>query len=265
MGDGRARVGCACFLAVLGCGRNGARPAAGAGGETGIGGAISGSGGAGSGGSGGSSSSVGGTSGGAGSSGTGGDSPGVGGDGGAGDDAGAGGAAAPLQPLKSYTAPGYIQKIAIDSGVIYVGSLISGGGAFTQLPAEGIVALDEATLLPKVDWQPQFQPYINDIVVSNGLVYASLDIGPGVNNLMALDRVTGAQTTSSYPVANSGVNALALGGGTMYFGGRFQTVASTSRNRHFYRHRRRVFHAAALSSDKSRPRSLPSRGAVSQL
>jgi hypothetical protein len=226
-------VGCACVVAAAGCGRAGSGLGSGAGGSTGLGGASIGSGGSTPGGSGGSSSGAGGASANGGAPGTGGDSSGAGGagaadGGGTSDGAPDAGFAAPLQPLKSYTGDGYFQSIAIGGGVVYVGRLISGsGGTLRQLPIAGIVALDEATLLPKLDWQPQVDTYVNDIVVSGSRVYIAGDLAR--NNLQVLDVATGAVLSSSYPVADSGVAALALVGGTMYFGGRFQTVGGAPR------------------------------------
>ena len=225
-----ARVGCVCLVAAAsGCGRAGSGQGLGAGGATGLGGSSTGSGGSSSSGSGGSSSGAGGVPGAGGSPGTGGDSSGAGGAGAA--DAGGApdaGVATPLQPLKSYTGDGYFQSIAIGGGVIYVGRIITGsGGTLRQLPVAGIVALDEATLLPKLDWQPQVDTYVNGIVLSGGLVYIAEDLAR--NNLQVLDAATGVVLSSAYPVADSGVASLALSGSTMYFGGRFQTVGTASR------------------------------------
>jgi hypothetical protein len=237
-----ARVGCVCFVAVLGCGRPVSNAGSDAGGATGLGGAISGSGGASSGsggGIGGSSSGVGGAPGSGGSSGTGGDSSGVGGGAGADGagtdggtaDSGDGGLAVPLQPLESLTASSMITSIAIDNGVIYVGGFFVGGT--TQLTPAGVAAIDEVTLAIKPEWRPQIPPYVDDVIVSNGVVYTSLDIagnGQGVSNLLALDAVTGSLMTPSYPLASAAVRALALGGDTLYFGGFFMSVGGVSRN-----------------------------------
>ena len=123
------------------------------------------------------------------------------------------------------TGSSMVRSIVIDNGVIYV------GGFFTSSPDRqfptGIAALDETTLSNQPAWAPQVFPFVNALAVSNGRVYATLDIGNG--DLQALDPVTGSPTVS-LPSAGEAVTALAVGGGTMYFGGIFQTVGNAARN-----------------------------------
>mgnify|MGYP000524099107 CR=1 FL=1 len=55
--------------------------------------------------------------------------------------------------------------------------------------------------------------------------------GQARNNLAAINTTDGLAVAAFNPNANSQVNALALGGGTLYAGGSFTTVGGTTRNR----------------------------------
>jgi hypothetical protein len=118
-----------------------------------------------------------------------------------------------------------VRSIVISDGVIYAGGLFDTSRTY-PFPS-GIAALDETTLSPMPAWVPQIVPFVNTLAVSNGRVYAGLDIGNG--DLLALDAATGSPA-ASLPSANSAVTALAVGGGTIYFGGIFMTVGGTARN-----------------------------------
>ncbi len=178
---------------------------------TGIGGAVSGAGGAG-----GAVSAAGGSSGG-----TGGVS---GGDAGALHDAAIDQSIGPT--TRAFVATGsLVRSIVIDNGVIYV------GGFFTSSPERqfptGIAALDETTLSNQPAWAPQVFPSVNVLMVSNGRLYATLDIGNG--DLQALDPVTGI-SQATLPSANAAVTAAVVGGGKIYFGGIFMIVGGIARN-----------------------------------
>ena len=123
------------------------------------------------------------------------------------------------------TGSAMVRSIVIDHGVIYIGGLFVSSAA-TQFPT-GIAALDETTLSNQPAWAPQVFPFVNALAASDGRLYATLDIGNG--DLQALDPITGSSTVS-LPSAGQAVTALAVGGGTMYFGGIFQTVGTSPRN-----------------------------------
>lgn len=211
------RFGLALAFATSGCGRiggDGGRTegvggsAAGVGGSLGAGGAVSGVGGA---------------------IGEGGAGSGIGGsgiDGGMGNDAGSADAQPPGPATRAFVPTvSTVRSIVISNGVIYVGGFFSSSTS-TLFPA-GVAALDETTLSNMPAWAPQVFPFVNSLAVSDGLVYAGLDIGNG--DLQALDAVTG-MSRSSLPHGDAAVIAVAVGGGTLYVGGIFMTIGGTTRN-----------------------------------
>ncbi len=205
----------ACVLAVmaLGCGSNRASLGEGAGGSgtggpAGTGGAIPGAGG--STGAGGAGLGAGGT--------TAGDDGGIGPDTGAADAQSQGPATRAFVPTDEK-----VNSIVINDGVIYVGGYFISSSS-TLFPA-GIAALDEITLSNMPGWAPQVGPFVNALAATGGRVYAGLEIQA---DLLALDAVTG-NSVSSLPSGNSAVTALAVGGGTIYFGGVFQLVGANPR------------------------------------
>ncbi len=129
-------------------------------------------------------------------------------------------------------ADGPVRALQVVGQTVYVGGGFSVAGG---LPRPGLAAVDLSTGAPRF-WDPAAQGDVYALAVASG-VTDRIAVGGGLmslgavtrQNLAAIDIATG-EVTPWNPGASSWVNAMSVGGSSLYLGGSFTIVGGVGRN-----------------------------------